>query len=137
MNQSIYKICNKCGMTNEGSAKFCTKCGNNLENVKVRIKTNNGAYFDEKELKVFITTDKVPEGYITVGVIFHHLTFEYKSTDDISDKWTMLMENVVQTVEAQEINGAANIKFSTEFHDTQSNVVTLTVTGDGIQKIGG
>lgn len=132
-----YKICDKCQAKNDEDAKFCTHCGNNLENVKSRVQIENGAYFDESGLDLLITPGDTPINYKTKGLIFHHLTFQYNLTDEISHKWTMLLENLVQTVKTQEIDGAANIKFGTEFHESQSNVVTITVTGNGIKKIGG
>ena len=142
MQQTYYRICSKCGNQNSNDANFCLKCGAPLSitdeyTVVSHAADLNFPLFDldlspdeVSKTKGFIisSSDEVPAGYHTVGLIFSESDIPNHS--EMKATWEDLMKHLYGLLLTRNYSGAIRIRINPE----PTNPGQLCLYGEAIVK---
>ncbi|EHO50731.1 zinc ribbon domain-containing protein [Lentilactobacillus kisonensis] len=147
MLREVYRICPKCGTSNDVSANFCLKCGNKLTTANEKPLIKHGGRFstvlDQLDLTdkertlttgILITKDNIPVGNQFEDTVYAEATV--KVSQGIQLGFERLAKHLYSTLVSLEFGGVANLTINSSFvPEADGTTMYLVAYGDGFKKI--
>lgn len=145
MLKEVYRVCSKCGMSNDANANFCLKCGTKLTDAdKKPLLKHSGQFTDvlagldisaeERQLaeQVVISTGSIPaDGALASAVYAEAVGNPGDGLKVVTEK---LIEKLYSTAVSLNLNGIANLRIDTQVAPGVSErTVYLLAYGDGFK----
>ncbi|MGF2385623.1 zinc ribbon domain-containing protein [Lentilactobacillus otakiensis] len=143
MLKEVYRVCPKCGMSNDAEANFCLKCGTKLTDAdKKPLLKHSGRFTDvlagldisaeERQAaeQVEILTGGMPDGAVADSPIYAESVGN--PGDSLKTVTEQLIEKLYSTAVSLNLGGIANLKINTEVvPGVSERTVYLLAYGDG------
>ncbi|GHP15245.1 hypothetical protein YK48G_26700 [Lentilactobacillus fungorum] len=147
MLREVYRICSKCGTSNDVNANFCLKCGNKLTLADEKPLLKHGGRFSTALDQLALTDDEraltagilITKGDIPVGSRYEDAVYAetaVKVSQGIQAGFETLAKHLYSTLASLEFDGVANLTINASFvPEADETMLYLLAYGDGFKKV--